>query len=166
MLIDDLDGGEAHQTITLEIDGKRFEVDLSNKNANDLRAKLAPYAQAGLRIGKTVGTPKKTTNGSNGYRVPSAVFVPPPAAQEPVGPVAAPAPVQPKKTVPAAPESAPAGPEIVDELPPAKVIRAWLREHRPDIEVADRGRLRPELEDIFRKGQVKKTTRRVARAGR
>lgn len=42
-LIDDLDGTEAGETVTFELDGKTYEIDLSSANANDLRQSLLPY---------------------------------------------------------------------------------------------------------------------------
>jgi hypothetical protein len=39
-LIDDLDGGEAHETVKFGLDGHSYEIDLSTKNANKLRNAL------------------------------------------------------------------------------------------------------------------------------
>lgn len=44
-LIDDLDGGEAHETLTFGLDGHSFEIDLSNKNANKLRLAVNPFLE-------------------------------------------------------------------------------------------------------------------------
>lgn len=51
LLVDDMDGGEADETVTFAIDGVAFEIDLSTENADKLRAVLAPYAGAGRRTG-------------------------------------------------------------------------------------------------------------------
>lgn len=48
-LFDDLDGGEAAETVHFGVDGKSYEIDLSNENAERLRTVLAPYVQAGRR---------------------------------------------------------------------------------------------------------------------
>ena len=40
-LIDDLDGGEAHETVTFGLDGWSYEIDLSTKNATKLRNALS-----------------------------------------------------------------------------------------------------------------------------
>jgi hypothetical protein len=48
-LIDDLDGGEADETIAFTLDGKAFEIDLSDKNAASLREALAPFVGAARR---------------------------------------------------------------------------------------------------------------------
>lgn len=49
-LIDDLDGGEAHETVKFGLDGHSYEIDLSTKNANKLRNALAPYVDNGTRL--------------------------------------------------------------------------------------------------------------------
>jgi hypothetical protein len=49
-LIDDLDGGEAQETVKFGLDGHSYEIDLSAKNANKLRAALAPYLEVGTRV--------------------------------------------------------------------------------------------------------------------
>src|SRR5262245_66153183 len=48
-LIDDLDGGEAHETVKFGLDGHFYEIDLSTKNANKLRNALAGYGESGTR---------------------------------------------------------------------------------------------------------------------
>jgi hypothetical protein len=50
-LIDDLDGGEADETVTFTLDGKAFEIDLNGKNAASLRDALAPFVGAARRAG-------------------------------------------------------------------------------------------------------------------
>jgi hypothetical protein len=52
-LIDDLDGGEAHETVTFALDGQTYEIDLSSKNAAKLRNALAPYLDSAKRITRT-----------------------------------------------------------------------------------------------------------------
>jgi nucleoid-associated protein Lsr2 len=49
-LIDDLDGGEAHETVTFALDGHSYEVDLSSRNATKLRNALSPYLESATRI--------------------------------------------------------------------------------------------------------------------
>ena len=49
-LIDDLDGGEAHETVKFGLDGHSYEIDLSSKNANKLRNALAGYVENGTRL--------------------------------------------------------------------------------------------------------------------
>ena len=49
-LIDDLDRGEADETVKFGLDGVQYEIDLSSKNATALRELLAPYVSAGSRV--------------------------------------------------------------------------------------------------------------------
>jgi hypothetical protein len=42
-LVDDLDGGEADETVTFALDGVDFTIDLSAENASRLRDTLAEY---------------------------------------------------------------------------------------------------------------------------
>src|SRR5271163_584877 len=46
-LTDDIDGGDADETIHFALDGKSYEVDLSAANASKLRAALKPYVEKG-----------------------------------------------------------------------------------------------------------------------
>jgi len=46
ILTDDLDGSEGHETVTFALDGKPFEIDLSQDNAAALREALAPFVEA------------------------------------------------------------------------------------------------------------------------
>jgi len=48
ILIDDLDGSEANETVTFAIDGTTYEIDLSDSNARKLREALSPFV-AGAR---------------------------------------------------------------------------------------------------------------------
>lgn len=55
-LSDDIDGGEAAETVTFGLDGRSYEIDLSEGNAEKLRSSLEPFVQAGrkqTRSGKT-----------------------------------------------------------------------------------------------------------------
>src|SRR5688572_19399038 len=51
-LVDDLDGGDADETVRFALDGVQYEIDLSKKNAGKLRAALERYTQAGTKIGR------------------------------------------------------------------------------------------------------------------
>jgi nucleoid-associated protein Lsr2 len=46
-LTDDLDGGDADETIQFALDGRSYEVDLSAANAATLRDALKPYIEKG-----------------------------------------------------------------------------------------------------------------------
>jgi hypothetical protein len=48
-LIDDIDGGEAAETVEFSLDGKSYEIDLSESHAEELRSVLAPFINSGRR---------------------------------------------------------------------------------------------------------------------
>ncbi|GAA1309287.1 Lsr2 family protein [Saccharothrix xinjiangensis] len=50
-LVDDLDGGEAHETVGFALDGVDYSIDLSASNADKLRAALADFVAKGRRAG-------------------------------------------------------------------------------------------------------------------
>jgi hypothetical protein len=43
LLVDDLDGGEASETVSFSLDGTAYEIDLSSGNAGKLRKYFAQY---------------------------------------------------------------------------------------------------------------------------
>jgi hypothetical protein len=49
-LVDDLDGGTAHETVMFGLDGVQYEIDLSSRNAKKLRSELAGYVEKGTRV--------------------------------------------------------------------------------------------------------------------
>jgi Lsr2 len=51
-LIDDIDQGEAEETVSFAIDGASYEIDLSAKNAAKLRDTLAIYVANARRSGR------------------------------------------------------------------------------------------------------------------
>ena len=51
ILVDDIDGSEAAETVTFGLDGVQYEIDLSADNADKLRDVLAPYVGHGRRSG-------------------------------------------------------------------------------------------------------------------
>lgn len=66
-LIDDLDGGEAHETVRFGLDGHSYEIDLSTKNATKLRNALAGYVESGTRVsGRSVGLIRSGGRGRGG----------------------------------------------------------------------------------------------------
>lgn len=52
VLVDDLDGAEAHETVTFGLDGSAYEIDLSDKNAKKLRDALSLYTASARRSGR------------------------------------------------------------------------------------------------------------------
>jgi len=51
VLVDDLDGGAADETVSFALDGASYEIDLTHENAARLRDLLAPYVGHGRRVG-------------------------------------------------------------------------------------------------------------------
>ncbi|KXK59932.1 nucleoid-associated protein Lsr2 [Micromonospora rosaria] len=50
-LIDDLDGGDADETVRFVLDGVQYEIDLSAAHAQQLRDAFAPYTAHGTKVG-------------------------------------------------------------------------------------------------------------------
>lgn len=81
ILLDDLTGEAADETVTFGLDGVNYEIDLSTENALKLREAISPWAAKGRRVRasrRTRGTNRVVlTNAhhvrewarSNGYKV-------------------------------------------------------------------------------------------------
>lgn len=50
-LIDDVDGGDADETVQFSLDGVPYEIDLSTTNAKKVRESLAPYVEHARKVG-------------------------------------------------------------------------------------------------------------------
>lgn len=66
-LIDDLDGGEADETVSFAIDGAQYEIDLTSANAAKLRGVLAIYVGSARRSTRPAGR-AATPTGRRGGR--------------------------------------------------------------------------------------------------
>jgi len=51
VLVDDIDGGDASETVSFGLDGVDYEIDLSEQHATELREALALYVGHGRRTG-------------------------------------------------------------------------------------------------------------------
>jgi hypothetical protein len=51
LLVDDIDGGSADETVSFSLDGVSYEIDLSTKNAKAFRDALAQYVGQARRVG-------------------------------------------------------------------------------------------------------------------
>lgn len=49
LLVDDLDHGEADETVSFSLDGVAYEIDLSGDNAQQLRDSLQPFVKVARR---------------------------------------------------------------------------------------------------------------------
>ena len=56
-LEDDLDGGPADETVRFGVGTTEYEIDLNQKNAAKLRARLAPFVGHARRVGR--GQPRR-----------------------------------------------------------------------------------------------------------
>jgi hypothetical protein len=54
--VDDIDGSDASGTISFALDGRSYEIDLSDDNAAKLRDSLASFVAAARRAGGSTGT--------------------------------------------------------------------------------------------------------------
>ncbi len=55
-LTDDIDGGQADETIEFGVDGVTYEIDLSAANAATLRSAFKAYVEAGRKAGRGIRT--------------------------------------------------------------------------------------------------------------
>ena len=80
VLVDDIDGSPAEETVSFALDGKEYDIDLSTKNAAKLRDAIAPYigharrASGRRRGGRAVSGPSpadiRAWARDNGFNVP------------------------------------------------------------------------------------------------
>jgi hypothetical protein len=84
VLIDDIDGSDAEETVSFALDGKEYAIDLNAKNAKKLRDALAPFVgharreTGGRRRSRSSGAAAKGSAAEirewareNGYDVPA-----------------------------------------------------------------------------------------------
>lgn len=88
VLVDDIDGSDAAETVSFGLDGTGYEIDLNDKNAASLRDALAGYVGHARKVSNARGRKtKSTTSGpsarelrdwarSNGYQVSDRGRVP------------------------------------------------------------------------------------------
>jgi nucleoid-associated protein Lsr2 len=65
VLVDDLDGGEADETVSFALDGRSFEIDLSKSNAAALRKSLDEYISHARREGGPATRSRKSSPPTN-----------------------------------------------------------------------------------------------------
>lgn len=88
ILVDDLDGSDASETVLFGLDGATYEIDLNDKNASKLRDALAGYVGHARKVTTSKGRKTRaTTSGpsarelrdwarSNGHQVSDRGRVP------------------------------------------------------------------------------------------
>jgi Lsr2 len=63
-LTDDIDGGDAEETVYFSLDGKSYEIDVNSENAGRVRAAFEPFIAKGRASGSAART--RTARPSNG----------------------------------------------------------------------------------------------------
>ncbi|WP_138417241.1 histone-like nucleoid-structuring protein Lsr2 [Sinomonas gamaensis] len=66
ILVDDLDGGSADETVRFGIDGASYEIDLSNANASKLRESLKDYVSAARKSSSRGGQQQPRARATSG----------------------------------------------------------------------------------------------------
>src|SRR3954452_14160290 len=67
ILVDDVDGGEAAETVSFALDGVSYEIDVSEENAEALREALAPWVGHARRVsGRSGGGRARSTSSGGG----------------------------------------------------------------------------------------------------
>jgi hypothetical protein len=66
VLVDDLDGTEATETVSFALDGTSYEIDLNEDNAAALRDAFAQYVGAARKGGRSGGAPAQRRSGRGG----------------------------------------------------------------------------------------------------
>jgi hypothetical protein len=62
ILVDDMDGSEATQTVTFGLDGTSYEIDLGDKNAAKLREAMAGYVGHARKVSVTGRRGRRATS--------------------------------------------------------------------------------------------------------
>jgi hypothetical protein len=70
LLVDDIDGGDAVETVTFGVDGNSYEIDLSAENAARLREAVALYVAHARRAGRAGGAASPSRRAVRGAGVP------------------------------------------------------------------------------------------------
>jgi hypothetical protein len=69
--LDDVDGSAATETVSFELDGRAYEIDLSERNAARLRALVADYVAAGRSVGGRAARPGRGARPVAAERTPA-----------------------------------------------------------------------------------------------
>jgi hypothetical protein len=71
-LTDDIDGGDADETVYFSLDGKSYEIDVNSDNAGRVRAALEPFIAKGRASGSAARP--RTARPSNGGSSEKTLF--------------------------------------------------------------------------------------------
>lgn len=73
LLVDDLDGGDADETVQFALDGVSYAIDLSAGNAQKLRNSFASYVAEARRVGGRTNSRRRTGRASRSSRADANV---------------------------------------------------------------------------------------------
>lgn len=73
-LVDDLDGGDADETVAFGLDGRSYEIELSKRNASALRKALGPYVDKARLSGRAPGPGRRNDGGRRGSSGSKTLF--------------------------------------------------------------------------------------------
>jgi hypothetical protein len=59
LLVDDIDGSDADETIPFGLDGTQYEIDLNSDHARELREQLERYIKAARKVTGSAGRPSR-----------------------------------------------------------------------------------------------------------
>ena len=68
ILVDDIDGSDASETVTFGLDGTTYEIDLNDANAAALRESLSAYVGHARKVTGGAKRTRRTTGASSGAR--------------------------------------------------------------------------------------------------
>ncbi|GAA4898179.1 histone-like nucleoid-structuring protein Lsr2 [Streptomonospora salina] len=68
LLVDDVDGGTAEETVSFALDGKSYEIDLNADNAEELRRSLTPFVESARKTRNTKAAGPKRKNQQSSSR--------------------------------------------------------------------------------------------------
>ena len=72
LLVDDIDGGTADETVTFGLDGVTYEIDLTSGHASELRDAFAQWVGHARKVGGRTGTKSASASSARGRRSSSS----------------------------------------------------------------------------------------------
>ncbi|WP_026341667.1 histone-like nucleoid-structuring protein Lsr2 [Actinomadura atramentaria] len=72
-LVDDIDGGEAEETVHFSLDGAAYSIDLSTKNAERLRDGLEPFVKRARRVQARTAKPGRAPRTADSRERPAEI---------------------------------------------------------------------------------------------
>lgn len=73
LLVDDIDGSDAAETVQFGLDGTQYEIDLSREHAGELRALAAPYVKSARKTASSGRGSARTRNSAGNGTDPGKI---------------------------------------------------------------------------------------------